>query len=470
MNTGPIRSRALASALLITGGLLASAASHADDREEIERLKAQIEQLSQRVQELDRKQAQAAETASAAKKNTAIAVADKSGFALKSDDGQFEYRLRGLVQIDYRDFGGSGFPSANNGFLARRIRPAVEGTIFGDYGFRLTPDFGESADGSLNKVRMVDAYVDARYDPAFQLRLGKQKPFVGLERLLADLDTKFIERSYVSNNLLPNRDFGLSVFGDLMGKKLSYAVGVFNGATDGSESGTGQDANSGKEYTARLFATPFAGGSAALKGLGFGIAATTNKFAGDSSLGSGLPSYKTPGQVNSFFSYASSTYANGDRVRYAPQAYYTYGPLALLLEYAAVRQDVIRGASTATLTNTGAQISASWMLTGEQASFSGVKPARPLRRGGDGLGAFELLARYQENRIDRAAFSGGFVDAGKSNADSASTWGIGLNWYLNDSSKFAVNYDHTVFGGGTGVRSLDGKTEDFLVARYQLAF
>ena len=82
------------------------------------------------------------------------------------------------------------------------------------------------------------------------------------------------------------------------------------------------------------------------------------------------------------------------------------------------------------------------------------------------------LGRYQENRIDDAAFSGGFVDTGKDNARSASTWGIGLNWYLNASSKFAVHYDRTRFNGGaaTGTRQLDGKTEEFLVARYQLAF
>ena len=48
----------------------------------------------------------------------------------------------------------------------------------------------------------------------------------------------------------------------------------------------------------------------------------------------------------------------------------------------------------------------------------------------------------------------------------------GINWYLNESSKLALNYDHTTFDGGssTGTKKLDGKAEDVLIARYQLAF
>lgn len=448
--------------LLIATAVAAALPAHANDAAEIEKLKAQIEELDQKLRVLGRKQEIAAEEAAAKQKSAPVLTAGDKGFGLKSADGQFEYKLRGLVQLDYRDFGGSAFPNAVDGFTARRIRPTFEGTLFGKYGFRFTPEFGE------NKSAVVDAYLDVKLDPAFQVRLGKFKPFVGLERLQGGADIKFIERGYVSNNLLPNRDVGVSVYGDVLNKKLSYAVGLFNGVTDGGENTTSQDVNSNKEVTARLFATPFAGSDSVLQGLGFGIAATS----GDSNLASpasgaavGVPGYKTPGQANNFFSYANRVASNGKRERWAPQAYFYRGPLGLIAEYAQVSQGLVNSAAERTTAKNSAwQLAASWLLTGEDASFRGVKPHSPFRQGEDGgWGAFELVARYQENQIDEA-LPASF--RGTTYALQAKSAAIGLNWYLNDSSRLAVNYERTRLSGGT----LDGKTEDFLVARYQLAF
>ena len=448
--------------LLVATTVAAALPAHANDAAEIEKLKAQIEELDQKLRVLGRKQEIASEEAAAKQKSTPVLTASDKGFGLKSADGQFEYKLRGLVQLDYRDFGGSAFPNATDGFTARRIRPTFEGTLFGKYGFRFTPEFGE------NKSAVIDAYLDVKLDPAFQVRLGKFKPFVGLERLQGGADIRFIERGYVSNNLLPNRDLGVSVYGDVLGKKLNYAVGLFNGVTDGGENTTSQDVNSDKEFTARLFATPFAGSDSVLQGLGFGIAAT----AGESNLASpasgaavGVPGYKTPGQANNFFSYASRVASNGKRERWAPQAYFYRGPFGLIAEYAQVSQGLVNAAAERTTAKNSAwQLAASWLLTGEDASFRGVRPYNPFRQGEDGgWGAFELVARYQENRIDEglpASFRS------TSYALQARSAAIGVNWYLNDSSRLALNYERTRLSGGT----LDGKTEDFLVARYQLAF
>lgn len=441
---------------------IAAFPAHANDAAEIDKLKAQIEELDQKLRILGRKQEIAAEEAAAKQKSAPVVNAGDKGFGLKSADGQFDYKLRGLVHLDYRDFGGSAFPNAVDGFLARRIRPTFEGTVFGKYGFRFTPEFGE------NKSGVIDAYLDLRFDPAFSVRLGKFKPFVGLERLQSGADLKFIERSYVSNNLLPNRDLGISLYGDVLNKKVSYAVGVFNGATDGGENTTAQDVNSNKEFTARVFTTPFAGTDSVLQGLGFGIAATS----GDSNLASpasgaavGVPGYKTPGQANNFFTYASRVASNGKRQRWSPQAYFYRGPFGLIAEYAEVSQDLINSASERTTAKNSAwQLAASWLLTGEDASFRGVKPHSPFRQGEDGgWGAFELVARYQENRIDDGLPTS---FRGANYALQAKSAAVGLNWYLSESSRFAFNYERTKLDGGT----LNGKTEDFLVARYQLAF
>ena len=459
----------LLTATLLTTLVGSAYPAYADDKEEIERLRALIQELDQRVRVLDRKQEIAAEEAAAKQKTTPVLVASEKGFGFKSADGQFEYKFKGIVQADYRAFGGDAYPTAVNGFLARRIRPTFEGTVFGKYGFRFTPEFGESGDTTTatNKTRVVDAYLDARLDPAFQVRFGKHKPFVGLERLQAAADVKFIERSYISNNILPNRDIGVSVSGDVLNKKLNYAVGLFNGITDGGDSSTAQDINTGKDFTARLFATPYAGTDSKLAGLGFGVAATNGNTRRNS-----LVSYKTPGQANSFFAYDATTLSNGNRNRVSPQAYYYYGPFGLLTEYAVVNQEVIKGTTTNKLKNDAWHVSASWLLTGEDASYKGVKPYSPFKSGSDsGWGAFELVARYQEANIDPNAVNFRDTSTSKPYALSASSWLVGLNWYLNEDAKFAVNYERTDFSGGTGSNAtLTGKQEDFLVARYQLAF
>lgn len=446
------------SRLLIASAIAIAFPAHADDKADIERLKAQIQELDQKLRILDRKQEIATEEATAKQKSAPVINASDKGFGFKSADSQFEYKLRGLVQLDYRDFGGTAFPTAIDGFTARRIRPTFEGTVFGKYGFRFTPEFGE------NKAAVVDAYLDVRHDPAFQIRLGKFKPFVGLERLQSGADIKFIERSYVSNNILPNRDLGVSVYGDLLDKRLNYAVGAFNGSVDGGENTTTQDLNNGKEFTARLFATPFIQSDGALRGLGFGLAATQGSWTGNSSA-SGLPSYKTPGQANNFFTYKTNTYANGSHTRLSPQAHYYNGPFGLIWEYAQVAQPLVNGSDKASVTNGAWQLAASWLLTGEDASFKGVKPYSPFKAGPDGgWGAVELLARYQENTID-SALPAAFRPT-TSYALKARSTAVGVNWYLNESSRFALNYELTNLSGGT----LDGKTEQFLVARYQLAF
>lgn len=434
----------------------------AGDKDELDALKAQIEELNQRILVLDRKLEISGEEAAARQKTTPVVVAGEKGFALKSADSQFEFKLRGLLQTDYRGFSGDAFPTVTDGFLVRRARPIFDGTLFGKYGFRFMPDFGD------NKATIVDAYIDAKFDPKYQVRIGKFKPFVGLERLQSATDIRFAERSYVSNNILPNRDLGVSLYGENEGRTFSYALGFFNGATDGSEITTSLDSNSGKDLDGRVFFTPWAASDSALKGLGFGIGGTYGDVDGTTS-NTGLPSYKSAGQSNIFFSYAAgnslatTAVASGKRSRWSPQAYYYNGPFGFIGEYAQVKQDVALGAREQRLESDAWQLAGTWLLTGEDASFKGVKPFNPIGSEG-GWGAFELGVRYQENNLDHD--SALFRSITKPYALSAKTYSIGLNWYLNEFNKLVFNYEKTEFNDGT----LDGESEDFLVARYQLGF
>jgi phosphate-selective porin OprO/OprP len=518
----------IVSALVLTGIVVSPAIALANDSTELEELRALVQELDQKVKILARKGEVAEEDASAAKKTTPVVKASEKGFGLESADGKNVIKLRGLLQADYRSFqdgandvrnrsnqragslDANGFHDANDTALLRRVRPTIEGTLLGKYDFRFTPDFGNG--GS----QIFDAYLDARLSPAFKIRAGKYKPFVGLERLQSAADIRFVERSFVSNNILPNRDVGVSVYGDVFGEKLNYAFGINNGVVDGGNNSSGSEFDSNKEFTARLFANPFKDETNALSGLGFGIAGTFTNIDGERNLNftdtsaadatrNGLPSYVTNGQ-QTFFRYNSASVADGRRTRIAPQANYYYGPFGLIAEYARVTQDVslssggsasAGGAGTNTvitpntnksLSHNAWQIAASYLITGEDASFKGVKPKQDFDLDAGGWGAWELVARYSELNLDDDTFkdkagnsfsTNTYADLSTS-AKSAKSWTAGVNWYLNQNAKVALNYEHTSFEGGAGIgitpinatgsNVRDRESEEALLARFQVAF
>src|SRR4051794_28800558 len=152
------------------------------------------------------------------------------------------------------------------------------------------PDFGQGT------TVLQDAYMEARFNPAFRVRAGKFKPPVGLERLQSGADLLFVERA-LPTNLVPNRDLGVQISGDFAGGITSYQVGVFNGVLDGG-SGEG-DTNDDKVAAARLFFQPFVTGTGPFKNLGFGIAGSSGNQSGTATA-PGLPSYRSPGQQTVF--------------------------------------------------------------------------------------------------------------------------------------------------------------------------
>jgi phosphate-selective porin OprO/OprP len=455
-------------------GLAFSGQAFANDSDELEKLRQLVQELDQKIRILDRKSELGEEAAAAKKKETPVVKASTGGFSLASADGKSEIKFKTLAHIDYRSYVGENNSTNQDGFDFRRIRPSIEGTVGGIYDFRFTPEFGEAKTASAASTSgIVDAYIDARFKPYFKVRVGKFKPFVGLERLQSGSDIKFIERSFVSNNFLPNRDLGLSIHGDLFQDKLNYAVGFHNGVVDGADAPTNQDTTGDKEWSARIFTTPFRDADNALAGLGFGLSGTHSNFIGSSGT-TWLPSYKNPSQTTNFFTYSTNTYASGDRDRLSPQAYYYFGPFGVVGEYAWVSQDIQNGVNTVNVKNDGWQIAGSWLITGEDNSFKGVKPKRIFDLDTGNWGAMEVVARYQEANIDDKVFeNNGRYGSLATSAKSAQAWALGLNWYLNQNVKIASNYERTSFnggGGGTNTAPINRADEETLYTRLQLSY
>lgn len=429
-----------------------------------EDLVRRVDDLDQQIRILGRRQELGEEAASAKAKDAATVTAGKDGFGLRSGDGQFRLRIGGVLHVDARGYLDNDFPGASpDTFVIRRLRPVFEGTLFGKFGFRFQPEWGNGGSMSL-----LDGYVDANLAPSFRIRAGKMKGPVGLERLQSPADIAFVERAFPTQ-LLPNRDVGVQVFGDVLEGRLTYAAGYFNGVRDGASADT--DANASKDFNGRLFAHPFRNtDNDALRGLGIGVAVTTGTQSGTAASGN-LSSYLTPGQ-QTFFSYATGTFATGERQRWSPQFYYYAGPLGVMGEYAVVTQAVTRSTNHREVTHRAWQLYATWVLTGEDASFTRVTPRQPFDADKGSWGAFEIGARVSGLDIDGDVFGG---SAGTRLADPAASarkatdYGVVVNWYLNRSVKVQVNYDQTRFqGGATGGRDLPD--ERVLITRFQAAF
>ncbi len=447
----------------IVVGILASAlSSHAetDDSTVIKELREEIQQLDQKVRILERRGELAEDAAVEKSKTLPLITLGANGFNFSSADSNFVAQIHGLLQFDNRTFFQDGGIQNNDSFLLRRARPIISGTVFRDFDYLFTPDFGGST------VQIVDANLTYRYSPEFQVQAGKFKPSVGLEQLQADTALSFNERSLVSD-LIPNRDVGVQLKGDLFGGVLSYAAGIFDGAPDYNSTTFNSDPSDDlKGFAGRIFTQPLKNSkTAAVRGIGFGVGGSYGTERGANT----TPGFTTDGQQK-FFTYTNAV-ANGTHWRISPQASYYYGPFSLVGEYVISDQRVSTAsfARSADLQNKAWEVTAGWVLTGEDASYTGVSPRHPFDPRNGQWGAFQLVGRYETLDVDDRAFT--YFASPSLSATEARAWAVGLNWYLNRDLRVNTSYSHTAFTGGNGTGSTVTKQpEDVLFTRIQLAF
>jgi len=435
----------------------------AAESDDLKLLRDQIRALEQKLLVLERKQEIKDEAAAAAAPATPkITVSDK-GFTLASADGANAIKLRGLVQLDSRlFFNDNGV--VNNAFVLRRARIITEGTFAKNYSFQIVPEFGGSS------VAIVDANLGIAVNKALQFKLGRFKSPVGLELLQSDSWTFFNERSIVTN-LVPNRDLGIQASGDILGGKVNYAVGVFGGVADAAST-TNTDFDNEKDVVARVFASPFKNDAGSpVQGLSFGISASLGREKTASGRSAG---YRTDGQ-QTFFAYNAATIADGQSWRYSPQFDYRNGSFGLLGEYVLSTVNVRPSATgkKAELQNKAWQLAAGYVLTGEDSSYAGVVPKTNFDFANGTWGAFEVAARYANLKIDDAAFP--LYASLASNADEATSLGLGLNWYLSKSVRLTFDYYQTKFDFAPGAPATSTslvlrQDEKSFITRFQLAF
>ena len=475
----------------------------------------EVAKLKTKVNTLERKLEVQDEVTTGALKKLPIFDAGDNGFRITSADKKNQLRIGATIQTDYRNFLGNtaawnpstsvNGPIGPDSIFLRQARIVLEGYILKDIYFKIMPDFAQTS----NTANMLpDAYVDFAYATQASLLVGKYKPSIGLERLQGDANTAFLERAFPTN-LAPNRDMGIQVHGGfgMPGYKaetapgpidnknaFTYQVGITDGTGDSgnpygngaqTSSSTGFATANNKEFDGRIFALPFQhSGYDWLEGFGIGLAGS---FSSPDNLV--INAQRTPLGQSQFIDYTqlNSTTQTGTRVitangssnRIYPQAYWYKGPFGVMGEYVASTQTLsAAGTGTSkvnniTQTNTAAQAQVSYVITGEDNTFEGVKPIRNFDPFKGSWGALQLAARWSELNVDSDTFK--MIDPTKS-ARKATAGTVGANWFLNKNTLIRLDYEYVSFQGGAGTKTgsiyniANRPSEQVLSTRFQLAF
>jgi len=442
-------------------------------------------ELEQQIKIVERNRELAAEAAEARARETSKLSVGASGLSFTSGDSNYVFRIRGLVQADHQAFfNDNPLLEGNDGFYLRRVRFALQGSLFQDLDFLIIPQYGGLGQ---NQIQILDATV-AYHLGDFELRAGKFKGPVGLELLQGISALPHQERSLASD-LVPQRNVGVQFSGKLWDDAVSFAAGVFNHSGD-QRNPENFAFTDDPELAGRVFFQPFKHtGLKPLQCLGFGVGGSYSQVSSNAfglpRPGSAGPGYFTSPGNQQFFAYnpvVGPIVADGAHWRLSPQLLYYHGPFGLMGEYTLSSQDVHNSSTfrSATLQHDAWQVSAEWVLTGEPASFTGLNPHRPFSLNGGGWGAWQLVGRYSQFDVDDDAFPS--FSNPLTSATGASSWSVGINWWLNRNLRLLTSFTHTTFeGGGAPVSLADPTTivapatvtaqdENVLSTRLQISF
>jgi phosphate-selective porin OprO/OprP len=409
-------------------------------------LEAKVDQLARQSAE------QAAQTEKRSREQPRLSVG-ASGIRFASADTNFTFRLRGLIQADSATyFDDNPLLQGNDGFSIRRVRASLHGTLYRDIEFAVIPQWGGvNTQGSI----LQDAYVAYHLGDHFTLTAGKFKGPVGLGMLQSIMDVEFNERS-LATGLVPLRNIGIQLSGSFFDDAVSLAAGVFNSAGDQRNPGNA-DFNDDREFAGRVFIKPFKNTNLKpLQNFGIGIGGSytqirSNAFGLPAAINQAVPGYNTTPGLQPFFAYDSlsgAVVADGRHWRLSPQGYWYHGPVGIFGEYVRSDQGVYNATTfrAANLGHSAWQITAQYVLTGEKAGFTAIEPKRPFTLGSPGWGAWQLVGRFSRFDIDDDAFPS-FANPDFSATD-ATSWSVGVNWWINRNVRLLTSYTRTTFTGG----------------------
>ena len=168
-------------------------------------------------------------------------------------------KISGLVNARYA---WSDKEDATHGFDIRRVRLAADGVLSDKVDYKFQAEYETS-------VKVIDAYLRWKIAPEVNVQIGEYKVQYSQETLYGPATWITIENptavarlngyNDLSGLKANGRDVGVTLYGDLLNKVVSYRIGVFNGNGINTK-----DDNDKKDFAGLLWVRP-------LKELAFSI-------------------------------------------------------------------------------------------------------------------------------------------------------------------------------------------------------
>ncbi|KAB7742671.1 hypothetical protein F2P47_00615 [Parvibaculum sedimenti] len=446
---------ALGAAALLTGPAFAGSA--AVTQNEINTLKQQMEDLQQKLDDLQVSTQAQLKTVKTAPASDAFVTMKGGHPTIASNDGNFTLSFNGRAHFDVATAStDDGLKKYNDGANFRRAEIGVSGTAYKDWGYAFAVQFGGSGkDGKNAPADIKEGYISYNGIKDVSIQAGAIcLPFT-LDYATSSNDITLIERAAAVSMMVGQAsDDGRTAFGVKGHTDNIFAMAYY------TKDRPGQDATTHSESDNWLGRAVFAFNPDANSVVHIGgDVAYSSHFSSDPSLGD------RPGiRVDDIKYINTGSIANVDSATfYGPEAAVAYGPFRAQGEY--YKYDFSRKNSLSDLSMDAWYLQASWIITGEaykykigDAAFGGVKPSHPI--GAGGFGAWEIAARYSDADLNDGAILGGH--------EKLTT--VGLNWYPNSTFRFMLNYMHgEETPNSSGTVSKDGNV-DIVALRTQFAF
>ncbi len=482
-----------------------------DQSARIERLEAELKSVEAELSAIRASQAAAPIAASAGPASGQLAAAppipssksaggDDGGAAsvalgggrptFRTSDGNFTATLHGVVQLDAAQYdqdkagpiatdlrrsGPALGASASNidltharqlkdGDVFRRARIGLDGTVYGDWDYRLLFDFAGS--GVENTGQLYESWVQYSGLRPFKVRLGAFAPSIGLDDQGSTNGIPFLERA-VSSDLARGLAAGdtrtaLQVFatGDhwlASAAVTGKTIGVLN---TGTATAVAQTYSDQLGFVGRLAASPFHGKDWLIH---VGVHGSYVDRAANAS---------GPG-TNGATALTSAVIAlsNTEELRVDGTKLINTGNIdahhadTVGVEFAAQKQnfflqseyehfDVKRSDGIASPNFNGYYVYGTWILTGEArkynsqtAAFDAPPVKHPFSLKNGGWGAWEVGLRYSEMDLNYDPGAPGTYQTGSAiRGGQTKDINAALNWYINPVVRFMLDYQHVKIG------------------------